>query len=58
MDFMVANGLLSRFSCSEKKKNYVTNLLDTLGYLTNDLSKVNDVNETLLDLSKAFDLVS
>ena len=35
----------------------MTNLLETLDYLTNELSRENGVDEILLDLSKAFDLV-
>ena len=33
-------------------------MLETLDFLTNELSKRNDVDEILLDLSKAFDLVT
>ena len=40
-----------------REKSFVTNLLEALDYLTNELSKGNDVDEILLDLSKAFDLV-
>ena len=58
MDYMVANGLLSKYQHGfVPRKSCVTNLLETLDYLTNELSKGNDVDEILLDLSKAFDLV-
>ena len=58
MDYMVANGLLSKNQHGfVPRRSCVTNLLETLDYLTNELSKGNDVDEILLDLSKAFDLV-
>ena len=58
MDYMVANGLLSKNQHGfVPRRSCVTNLLETLDYLTNELSKGNDVDEILLDLSKTFDLV-
>ena len=54
MDNMVANGLLSKYQHGfVPRKSCVTNLLETLDYLTNELSKGNDVDEILLDLTKA-----
>ena len=40
-----------------EKKLFYENLLETLDFLTNELSKANDVDEILLYMSKAFDLV-
>ena len=55
---MVVNGLLSKNQHGfVPKKSCVKNLLENFDYLTNELSKRNDVDEILLDLSKAFDLV-
>ena len=36
-------------------KIFKLNISETLDYLTNELSKVNDVDEILIDQSKAFD---
>ena len=58
MDYMVANDRLSKNQhVFVPRKSCVTKFLETLDYLTNELSKKNDVDEILLDLSKAFDLV-
>ena len=58
MGFLVKNKLIS-----EKQHGFVpvrscvTNLLETFDFLTNALSEGHNVDEILLDLSKAFDLV-
>ena len=58
MDIMIADGLLSKNQHGfVPRKSCVTNLIETLNILTNERSKGNDVDEILLDLSKAFGLV-
>ena len=59
IDFMVAYGLLFKNQHGfVPRKSCVTNLIQTLDILTNKLSIGNDVDEILLELSKAFNLVS
>ena len=56
---MEENGLLSKNQHDfVPRKSSVKNLLETLDFLTNELSKGNVVDEILLNLSKAFDLVT
>ena len=51
MDLMVANGILSKNQRGfVARKSRVTNLLETLNFLTNELPKGNNVDEILLDL--------
>ena len=58
MKYLIENLLLFRDQHGfVPKKSCVTNLLETLDFLTRELSRGNDVDEIMLDFSKAFDLV-
>ena len=39
------------------RKNCITNLLETFDFISDSLSNGHNVDEVMLDLSKAFDLV-
>ena len=56
MDLMVANKLSKNQHGFVPRKSCVINLIETLDFLTNDLSKGNNVDEILFDLSEALDL--
>ena len=58
MKYLIDNSLLYRDQHGfVPKKSCVTNLLETLDFLTEELSRGNNLDEILLDFSKAFDLV-
>jgi hypothetical protein len=58
MEFLVINQLIADEQHGfVPKKGCVSNLLETLDFITESLSWGNSVDEIILDLSKAFDLV-
>ena len=58
MEHLVNNSLISEEQHGfVPRKNCITNLLETLDFISDALSNGHSVDEVMLDLSKAFDLV-
>ena len=58
MEHLVKNSLISEEQHGfVPRKNCITNLLETLDFISEALSNGHSVDEVMLDLSKAFDLV-
>jgi len=58
MEHLVKNSLISEEQHGfVPRKNCITNLLETLDFISDALSNGHSVDEVMLDLSKAFDLV-